>query len=71
MIREICVFNLPFGQATEAAAATPEAAFSFHNLWRTIVKLVMCCSSGSSSDSSAKTDQSVLRVHLAVHRGRT
>ena len=70
MIREICVFNWSFGQATEAAA-TPEAAFSFHNLWRTIVKLVMCCSSGSSSDSSAKTDQSVLRVYLAVHRGRT
>ena len=69
MIREICVFNLSFGQATEAAA-TPEAAFSFHNLWRTIVKLVMCCSSVSSSDSSAKTDQSVLRVHLAVHRGK-
>ena len=40
---------------------------------KTIVKLVMCCYSASSSDSSAKTNQSALRLHvdLAVHRGRT
>ena len=37
------------------------------------MKLVMCCYSASSSDSSAKTNQSALRLHvdLAVHRGRT
>ncbi len=39
---------------------------------KTIVKLVMCCYSASSSDSSAKTNQNALRLHvdLAVYRGR-
>ena len=35
------------------------------------MKLVMFRSSGSSSDFGAKTNQSALRLHLAVHRGRT
>ena len=31
------------------------------------MKAVMFCSSGSSSDSSAKTNQRAFRVYLAVH----
>ena len=33
------------------------------------MKVVMYCSSGSSSDSSAKTNQRSFGVYLAVHMG--